>query len=132
MNDLKESRSASHGTAFFSRRIALRLGLERLPATARLASVGIRNLETTSGQAVHKVDYGAAQVISANRVDYHGHAMKFRRQVILPFFVKDHAVLHAGTTARFDIYAQPFSVTFRLLREHRLDLGGGAFRDFDN
>src|SRR5439155_21960261 len=104
-----KSRSASHGTAFLSRRMIMRSGLERFAAPARLARVRIRDLEAAAAQTVHKINHGTPQIIGAKRIDHDWHSEKFAREIIRTFLIEIHSIVHAGTTPRFDINATTFA-----------------------
>lgn len=73
-----------------------------------MASFGIGNLKTASGQGIDVIDDCALEVVCAKRINEDGDAMNFAGRIVRAAFVEDHPVLHAGATAGFDVNAEEF------------------------
>ncbi len=91
------------------------LGRKGFAAATGLAGIGIGDFETAAGQAIAKIDYRSAEVLSAERVDEYRHAMHFRRQIIVPSFIEGHRILHAGTPALLYVDPEELAQVFRLV-----------------
>ena len=81
-------------------------------------------------QAFAVVDFGAHQVLQAERIDQQGDAVGFDREVVLALrFVELEAVLEAGTAATLDVGAQlQFGIAF--LGDQLAHLGRGRHGEF--
>jgi len=87
----------------------------------------IGDFETASGQRIDIIDHGPVQIICAEWIDEHAHAVCFGDEIIRPPFIEHHRILHPRATAGFDVDTQDFARVFSLVADERLDLYGGVF-----
>jgi len=106
------------------------LGRKGLAAATTLAGVGIGNLEPTGGQAVAEIDHRTSQVLRAKWVDQNDHTLRFAKDVIRPFFIKGHRILHTGATALLNVQTKNFALVLRFL-EQGLDLISRSWGDLN-
>jgi hypothetical protein len=76
--------------------------IEGAPAATGTAGVGIPYLKTLAREPVVKIDHASVQVIKTRRVDKKGDTVILKGTIVGPSLVKGHAILEAGTPARFD------------------------------